>query len=125
MLALITENSWKLNAIDRNETIQALSGIVPESIVSGLFQLYTKETVLPNDTVSSAKKFEYREDMVCRVITQNILQQGLKFYITDFIATWQDALPEGLQINVREGTHYIYFCFYFYCQICRNNICEA
>lgn len=94
MLALINENSWKLDEIDKEETLQALKGIVPHSVVQGLFNLYTEKSK------SNSSKYKYREDMICRIIAQNILQHGLKFHVNDFINTWQDALPEGMKIDV-------------------------
>lgn len=93
MLALISENSWKLDEIERQETIDSLKNIVNESILSPLFELYTEPS-------ANNGRYKYREEMVCRVIAQNILQQGLKFHITDFLTTWQEALPEGMLIDV-------------------------
>lgn len=95
MLALIAENSWPLDGIERAETLTALEGIVPEAIVSGLFDLYAKR--IDGD---GAERFQYDERMVCRIVAQNILQQGLKFHVSDFITAWQDDLPEGMAINV-------------------------
>lgn len=107
MLALIAENSWKVDEIDREETLSALKDIVPEPVVVGMFDLYT-------DAVDEAgKMFKYREDMVCRVIAQNILHQGLKFHANDFLTTWQDALPEGMLINVCPLLVFIKKIYYF------------
>lgn len=110
MLGLITENSWKLDEIDREETLSALSTIVPEPVLKGLFDLYTNKVESNSEEASSSKKqpvrYQYKEEMVCRMIAQNILQQGLKFHVADFITTWQEALPEGMHINV-SGLHNI------------------
>ena len=115
MLGLINENSWKLDEIDRTETINALKGIVPLAVVEGLFDLYTEKSTTDG-------QFNYREDMVCRIIAENILQQGLKFHINDFITTWQDALPEGMKIDVK----LIYFYFisiYIYYVVIKKCTC--
>lgn len=103
MLALISENSWKLDEIDRDETLGALTDIVPSAILSGLFDLYTNKVEADQETSCSrprSVRYQYKEEMVCRMIAQNILQQGLKFHVADFITTWQEALPEGMKINV-------------------------
>ncbi|CAD7089395.1 unnamed protein product [Hermetia illucens] len=92
MLGLITENSWKLDGIDREVTIQSLEGIAPKEIVEGIFDNYTTPT-------ENSSKFQYNEEMVARVVAQNILQPGLKFRIEEFLTTWQDALPEGMSID--------------------------
>lgn len=101
MLAVISENSWQLNEIDRNETVTALNGIAPDCIIAGLFDLYaTKVSDHP-------EKYQYNENMVCHIIAQYILQQGSKFHVGDFMNSWQDALPEGMTANVRRK---ILFC---------------
>lgn len=96
MLALITENSWKLNEIERDETINALNGIVPRSIVEGLFDLYTVQVS------ENPARYQYHEDMVCRIIAQYILHKGSKFYVADFMNSWQEALPEGMTADVNK-----------------------
>lgn len=123
MLGLIAENSWKLNEIEREETLTALATIVPDAVLSGLFDLYTNKVESNSEGANSSKKppvrYQYKEEMVCRMIAQNILQQGLKFHVADFITTWQEALPEGMQINVsylpnqlfRMEIHIFYFYF--------------
>lgn len=94
MLALISENSWKLNEIDRDETINALNGIAPNSIIEGLFNLYATQVS------DNHQRFQYHDYMVCRIIAQYILQQGSKFHVGDFMNSWQEALPEGMIANV-------------------------
>lgn len=101
MLNLITENTWAIDLIDREETLKAIgSGIAPDVVVEGLFDLYTYVSEKQPPGPSSKVLYTYREDMVCRTIAQNVLQQGLKFHLDDFMQTWQDSLPEGFNINV-------------------------
>lgn len=89
MMSLISENSWGLDEVDKNETIAALDGIIPEEITQAVFNYYTEE-------ISESGKYSYKEDMVCRIIAQNVLQEGLKFHIDEFLETCQSALPEGM-----------------------------
>lgn len=92
MMSLITENSWSLDEIDKVETMSALNGIIPDEITEKLFELYTE----PNTDNS---KFRYNEAMACRIIAQNVLQEGLKFHVDEFFDTCQGALPEGMHIQ--------------------------
>lgn len=92
MMSLITENTWRLDEVDRDETIAALKGIIPEEITQAMFDYYT-------EAVPESEKFCYKEDLVCRIIAQNVLQEGLKFHIDEFIETCQGALPEGMQMK--------------------------
>lgn len=93
MMSLVTENSWELDEVDRDETIAALDGIIPQEITEAIFDYYTEAT-------SDANKFKYNEQMVCRIIAQNVLlQEGLKFHINEFLETCQSALPEGMSMQ--------------------------
>lgn len=92
MLSLIAENSWNLNEIDREETIAALDGIIPEEIVRATFDFYTEK-------VPETGKHRFDESLVCRIIAQNVLQEGLKFHIEEFLETCQSALPEGFEMK--------------------------
>jgi sister chromatid cohesion protein DCC1 len=101
MLNIIAEMGWALDEIERDATIELLvPNIAPAEIVTGLFDLYTKPT--EGKTRDNGQLlFGYCEELVCQIIAQNILQQGMKFHINDFMTTWQNALPDGMQINVR------------------------
>lgn len=92
MLALITENSWQLDSIDRDVTIEALEGIVPKEITENIFKFYTEPS-------NASDKFHYREDLVSRIVAQNVLIDDLKFHINEFLDTCQSALPEGMEMN--------------------------
>uniref|UniRef100_W8C0T7 Sister chromatid cohesion protein DCC1 n=2 Tax=Ceratitis capitata TaxID=7213 RepID=W8C0T7_CERCA len=90
MLGLLRENSWHLDEVEYEETIAAMEGISPAEIVKGLFHIYTEPTV------NKKGKFTYKEDLVARIIAQNILQPELKFRKDEFMNTWQEAMPEGM-----------------------------
>ncbi|XP_065085965.1 sister chromatid cohesion protein DCC1 [Ochlerotatus camptorhynchus] len=93
MLALIGENSWNLDEIDKASTVESLDGIIPYEIVDGIFDVYTEKS----ERVPG--KFKYREDLVCSLFAEKILLQGLKFHIDDFLTTWQATLPEGFHAD--------------------------
>lgn len=92
MLSLINENCWDLDAIDRDVTITSLDGIVPDEITQATFDFYTEK-------VPETGKHRFNEHLVCRIIAQNVLQEGLKFHLDEFLETCQSALPEGLNMS--------------------------
>ncbi|CAG9799625.1 unnamed protein product [Chironomus riparius] len=92
MTNMINENSWKLNEVDKTETISALEDIVPVEILQAVFNYYT----IRDDETG---KYEYKEDMVCRIIALNVLQEGLKFHIDEFLDVCQGGLPEGMKMD--------------------------
>lgn len=98
LLGVVTENSWSIDAIDREETLSAISeAIAPAPLVQAMFDMYT---VPSQQSTSSKSLYTYREDIVCRTIAHNVLQQGAKFHYNDFMDTWQNALPDGFQAHV-------------------------
>lgn len=94
MLSLINENSWQLDEIERDETINALEGIIPNEITENIFNFYTT-----NEHVTNEGKFRYREDLVCRIVALNVLVDDLKFHIDEFFETCQSALPAGFKMD--------------------------
>ncbi|XP_041783902.1 sister chromatid cohesion protein DCC1 [Anopheles merus] len=93
LLSVVSENSWELDAIDKDVTLEAMQGIIPFEVVDGMFNVYTT----PSERMPG--RFQYREDLVCAMFAEKILQHGLKFHIDEFLVTWQEALPEGFEAN--------------------------
>lgn len=99
LLGVVTENSWPIDGIDRDETFSAISEtIAPPEMIKAIFNMYTFPS---QQSTSSRCLYTYREDLVCRTIAHNVLQQGAKFHYNDFMDTWQNALPDGFTIHVR------------------------
>lgn len=99
LLGVVTENSWPIDGIDRDETLNAISeNIAPAEMIQAMFNMYTFPS---QQSTSSRCLYTYREDLVCRTIAQNILQQGSKFHYNDFMETWQNAMPDGFTVQVR------------------------
>uniref|UniRef100_A0A182WE63 Sister chromatid cohesion protein DCC1 n=1 Tax=Anopheles minimus TaxID=112268 RepID=A0A182WE63_9DIPT len=93
LLSVVSENSWETDAIDKDTTLEAMQGIIPYEVVDGMFDVYTCRSERIPD------RFQYREDLVCALFAEKILQHGLKFHIDEFLVTWQEALPEGFEAN--------------------------
>uniref|UniRef100_A0A182YRV5 Sister chromatid cohesion protein DCC1 n=1 Tax=Anopheles stephensi TaxID=30069 RepID=A0A182YRV5_ANOST len=93
LLSVVSENSWEPDAIDKEVTLEAMQGIIPYEVVDGIFNVYTCRSERMPD------RFQYREDLVCALFAEKILQHGLKFHIDEFLVTWQEALPEGFEAN--------------------------
>lgn len=91
MLDLIEENSWPLNKISKEVTLESLKDLVPEPILEGMFRFYTKKSVL-EDT----QYYEYKEDKVCRFLARVLLKSAGKFNLAEFLQAWSDSVPEGM-----------------------------
>lgn len=106
MLGVVTENSWPLNGVDRDETLAAISEIIaPPQIVESIFDLYAKPSIGEATSSNAKTLYVYDEAMVCRTIASHILQRGTKYHLRDFLDTWQSALPDGMHIDVRKAAH--------------------
>lgn len=92
MTNLINENSWKLDEVSKSETLTALDGVIPTEVMEAMFDYYTEK-------IPETGKYRYNEEMVCRIIAQNVLQEGLKFHIDEFMEVCQGGLPEGMQMD--------------------------
>ncbi|XP_053670527.1 sister chromatid cohesion protein DCC1 [Anopheles nili] len=93
LLSVISENSWQPDAVDKEITTEAMQGIIPFEVVDGIFDVYT----YPSERIPD--RYQYREETVCALFAEKILQHGLKFHIDEFLVTWQEALPEGFEVN--------------------------
>lgn len=56
-----------------------------------------------------------REDKICRAIAQMLLQNAVKFNLSDFEEVWQQSVPEGMttrldQLQVNTLKKYGFFC---------------
>lgn len=62
--------------------------------------------------------YELDEDKVCRAMAQMLLQNAVKFNLSEFQEVWQQSVPEGMstrldQLSVRGCTHLALICITF------------
>ncbi|VVC93441.1 unnamed protein product [Leptidea sinapis] len=87
MLDLIEENSWELDNISKEITMESLKDLVPKSILESMFGFYTEQC---------GQFYKYKEDKVCRFLARVLLKSAGKFSLTDFLQAWRDSVPEGM-----------------------------
>lgn len=92
MLKIIEENSWNLDEIDYDITIESLNEIVPTVVLDCLFNLYTKESKV----LDSVQLYRYKETEVCKFFAQVLLHSAGKFNLTEFLQAWKESVPEGM-----------------------------
>ncbi|OWR44518.1 hypothetical protein KGM_202562 [Danaus plexippus plexippus] len=92
MLDLIEENSWPLNKISREVTLDSLKDLVPACILEAMFGFYTMESVEEGGT----QYYQYKEDKVCRFLARVLLKSAGKFNLVEFMQAWRDSVPEGM-----------------------------
>nr|CAH7714851.1 unnamed protein product [Callosobruchus chinensis] len=92
MLKLIDENSWQLDEIDYQETVDALKDLVPKEILTGLFETYTEESQI----IDGIQLYRYKEDKVCIFFAKVLLYGAGKFNLNDFLQAWKESVPDGM-----------------------------
>lgn len=92
LLKSIEENSWPLDAIQKEESINSWKDVVPEEILNQLFDKYTSESKIIDDLIL----YEYNETKVCQFFAKVLLHYAGKFNLHDFLQSWKDSVPEGM-----------------------------
>lgn len=91
MIKLLDENSWRYDAVDYTETMQALEDIVPQQILNTLFDLYTEESRI----IDGLQLYRYT-DKVAKFFAQVLLVNAGKFNLSEFLQAWQESVPEEM-----------------------------
>ena len=94
MVKIIDENSWDLNRIRKEETVQLLADFVPEEITSNLFDLYTTKT----DLIDGIQFYQYDEERIIKLFTISILKDR-KMKITELFNVFTSLVPEDFKIS--------------------------
>ncbi|KAJ8710177.1 hypothetical protein PYW07_009543 [Mythimna separata] len=92
MLDLIDENSWLLDRISKETTIESLKELVPLPILEATFRFYTTESVLED----GVQFYKYKQDKVCRFLARVLLKSAGKFNLIEFLQAWRDSVPDGM-----------------------------
>ncbi|CAK1543583.1 unnamed protein product [Leptosia nina] len=95
MLDLIEENSWPLDRISKELTMDSLKDLAPTCIIEALFGFYTVETI----NEDGVQYFQYKEDKVCRFLARVLLKSAGRFNLAEFMQAWRDSVPEGMTTN--------------------------
>lgn len=94
MLKLLDENSWPLDGVEYDETIQALEDIVPIQILNTLFDLYAERVRI----IDGVQLYRYT-DKVAKFFAQVLLHKAGRFSLADFLQAWKESVPEGMEIS--------------------------
>uniref|UniRef100_A0A1E1W8F3 Sister chromatid cohesion protein DCC1 n=2 Tax=Pectinophora gossypiella TaxID=13191 RepID=A0A1E1W8F3_PECGO len=81
MLDLIDENSWPLDKISKEVTLDSLKELVPMSILEAMFRFYTIETIMEDEV----QYYKYDQDKVCKFLARVLLKSAGKFNLAEFL----------------------------------------
>jgi len=92
ILKFFDENSWKFDMVHKTETVEALSELVNEEIVSQVFDLYC-------DKIES-DDFKLNREKVSRFYGDFLLAANSGYVLPEFLEMWQKAVPDGVETNI-------------------------
>lgn len=97
-LDLINSNSWSIESIPAAEVLSELKDLIPELILQHLVKIYTD----PVENSDSGSMVKLKADKVCRFLAEALLRSLNRFNLKDFLKAWQDSVPEGLKVDVKQ-----------------------
>lgn len=99
-LNLLDENSWEASRIPVKEAIKLLEDLVSVPILEHVISQFSH----PPDVSSDNGDIYYALDevKVCRFLAEALLRPAGRFNLQDFLQTWQESVPEGLQTNLSQ-----------------------
>jgi len=95
ILKLFNENSWPLDCVNKQETVETLADLVNTEVLSQVFDIYCTPMRGGTDNQYSLDK-----DKVSRFYGDFLLIDGSNFALEEFLDMWQKALPEGIQADI-------------------------
>jgi len=92
ILKFFDENSWKFDMVHKTETVEALSELVNEEIVSQVFDLYCDKI--------DCDDFKLNREKVSRFYGDFLLAANSGYVLPEFLEMWQKAVPDGVETNI-------------------------
>ncbi|XP_066191434.1 sister chromatid cohesion protein DCC1 isoform X3 [Sylvia atricapilla] len=89
---LIDSESWPLSKVPLGVCLEELGSLEPREMIEHILLSYGRKYVDDAGEVF----FEMREDKICRAIAQMLLQNAVKFNLSEFEEVWQQSVPEGM-----------------------------
>ncbi|NWU02236.1 DCC1 protein, partial [Urocynchramus pylzowi] len=88
---LIDSESWHLSKVPLCACLEELGSLEPREMIEHILLSYGRKYVDDGEVF-----FEMHEDKICRAIAQMLLQNAVKFNLSEFEEVWQQSVPEGM-----------------------------
>jgi len=95
LMRFFDENSWSLDCVKKQESLESLNDLVDPEILPQVFDMYC--TPMPGGTED---EFSVDKDKVCRFYGDCLLFPGTNLIVDEFLDMWQKAVPENLQTSI-------------------------
>ncbi|NXF88145.1 DCC1 protein, partial [Eubucco bourcierii] len=88
---LIDSESWSLSKVPLRTCLEELGSLEPKEMIEHILLSYGRKYIDDGEVY-----FEMQEDKICRAIAQMLLQNAVKFNLSEFQEVWQQSVPEGM-----------------------------
>nr|XP_003224879.1 PREDICTED: sister chromatid cohesion protein DCC1 [Anolis carolinensis] len=88
---LIYSESWPFNKVPLTVCLQELGPLEPKNMIEHILMCYGRKYTDEGETY-----FEMYEEKICKAIAQMLLNNAVKFSLSEFQEVWQQSVPEGM-----------------------------
>uniref|UniRef100_A0A8C8SEC4 Sister chromatid cohesion protein DCC1 n=1 Tax=Pelusios castaneus TaxID=367368 RepID=A0A8C8SEC4_9SAUR len=92
---LIDSESWSFNKVPLSICLQELGSLEPKEMIQHILLSYGMKY-----TEGAEIYFEMNEDKICTATAQMLLQNAVKFNLSEFQEVWQQSVPAGMTTNL-------------------------
>ncbi|KFZ48517.1 Sister chromatid cohesion protein DCC1, partial [Antrostomus carolinensis] len=88
---LIDSESWSLSKVPLRTCLEELGSLEPTEMIEHILLSYGRKYIDDGEVY-----FEMCEDKICRATAEMLLQNAVKFNLSEFQEVWQQSVPEGM-----------------------------
>ncbi|KAK6490875.1 sister chromatid cohesion protein DCC1-like isoform X1 [Huso huso] len=89
---LVDSESWSFSKVTLSVCLEELGPLEPKELIEHCLNCYGKRYTAEAGEIY----FSLNEDKVCRATAQMLLQNAVKFNLSEFQEVWQQSVPEGM-----------------------------
>uniref|UniRef100_A0A672KCY6 Sister chromatid cohesion protein DCC1 n=1 Tax=Sinocyclocheilus grahami TaxID=75366 RepID=A0A672KCY6_SINGR len=91
---LVDSESWSFSKVPLSVCLEELGSLEPKAMIEHCLNCYGRDYSIEDGQVMYALD----EDKVCRATAQLLLQNAVKFNLSEFQEVWQQSVPEGMTL---------------------------
>ncbi|XP_060099252.1 sister chromatid cohesion protein DCC1 [Heteronotia binoei] len=88
---LIYTESWTFSKVPLSICLQELEPLEPKEMIEHILRSYGRQIIDEGEIF-----FEMNEEKICRATALMLLQNAVKFSLSEFQEVWQQSVPDGL-----------------------------
>ncbi|XP_028673494.1 sister chromatid cohesion protein DCC1 [Erpetoichthys calabaricus] len=93
---LIDAESWSFCKVPLRICLQELGTLEPQEMIEHCLNCYGDRYIDADGDIF----FALNEDKVCRAIAESLLQNAIKFNLSEFQEVWRQSVPEGMKTQM-------------------------